>query len=418
MILQKFLIVITLLCITNVLSYSNYIKYVNEYFNRNYNEQQKSSNTYIRPYTSQVSNYRSKNHYKEPVPQQKTIRQIQSSEPKCGIIKPQITNYIANGWSIDHKAQPWYVQVIITSSDGAEAYCGGTIIEKKGKNCAKCTQWIVTAAHCFDDIETYLLASSTTIRLKSVKIHNRYTNKFNAVEIQATEVLINPEYIPAMTLSQAEELGIKPGPIKDIALIKICIEDPTINAQIIPACLPNPHYQILPGTKCKILGHGFTDHRSERDFSMPEKLQEADIVISKNKQCRAQVDSQSIKDKINSETLCIEGKVHPCVGDSGGPLMCKGHSPGKKELEILGEKDYDYDYSPYLSYKEDSKEERFFLCGVTSFAVSTDMHDVCGHFKSAVFGEVSGFTEWMWSCMEKSSALRFRPQRQLYKNHN
>merc|ERR1712150_253983 len=168
-------------------------------------------------------------------------------------------------------------------------------------------------------------------------------------------------------------------------------------------------YQIRPKTKCKILGHGFTNSQSEMDFEMPDKLQEADIEISHNQECRQEVDSQSIKDKINSDTICIKGDVHPCVGDSGGPLMCNGKSP--KEIE--GENDYDYDYDQY-----EQNVERFFLIGVTSFAVSTDMHDRCGHFKSAVFGEVSIYVKWIWSCMEKSATLRFSSQRQSYQRQS
>jgi len=404
MIQQSFIFLFVIL-LAEGFSYSEY--------NRQYYKQNFGSRKSISPYTQSYHKY-------EPIFQKRPIfkpmidqvqTQSSQSQPKCGVIKPTLRNYIAKGKSTPHTDYKWYVQVIIMSSDGAEAYCGGTIIERKPDSPdLPCVQWIVTAAHCFDDIKGYLLASSTTVRVKSAKVYNKYTNELEEVEIQAQEVIINPGYVPAMTLSQAKELGIKPGPIKDMALIKICVNDPAVLSQIVPACLPKSNDQTKTGIKCKILGHGFTDPKSEYDFDMPEHLQEADVKISENQECKAEVDSQSIKDKINDFTVCIKGDVHPCVGDSGGPLICKGESSERIHGDQDDELYYDYEYSTI--------DEEYYLIGVTSFAVSTDRHNQCGNFKSAVFGEVSNYIDWIWKCMEKSSALRFndiqRHKFQLY----
>ena len=39
--------------------------------------------------------------------------------------------------------------------------------------------------------------------------------------------------------------------------------------------------------------------------------------------------------------------------------------------------------------------KKWFLAGVTSFAVSTDENDKCGQFKSAVFGKVAHNIDWI-----------------------
>lgn len=307
-------------------------------------------------------------------------RPLYSPRPvkKCGVMKPQVRNYVANGESTNHSDWPWYVQIIIKSD--AEAYCGGTIISDN---------YILTAAHCFDEISKENLAFATTIFFKGVRIKKMFRNNYEEVKMQATEVHLHPYYVPAMTQSDANILGIEPGPKNDIAIIRFDTSDNQILEQIIPACLPAKRYSIPISTKCKIMGHGFTDTFSEDNFRMPKFLQMADVYISQNEICKQEVDSEVIKSKINPDTLCIRGPIHPCVGDSGGPLVCKGVTPNNIHGETT---DSSYDYE---SYPNDDSE--WYLAGVTSFAVSTDLNDKCGLFKSAVFGKVSNHMDWIRS---------------------
>lgn len=299
---------------------------------------------------------------------------------KCGIYKPAIRNKVANGQSTQHYEWPWYVQVIVQTD--VQAFCGGTLISD---------EYILTAAHCFDDIPQDQLAASTTILLRGIRLFNHRLNKYDSIEAKATAVVLNPEYVPTMSYDEAYSLGIEPGPRNDIALIKIAIERPEVIAQLMPACLPAMNYQLSIGSECKIMGHGFTDDKSEDSFSMPNMLQMADVTISDNAMCRAEVDSEAIKTKITEDTLCIRGPIHPCVGDSGGPLVCKGSEPNEIRGEEYDEYDYEYDGRVY------DVDEEWYLMGVTSFAVSTDMNDKCGLFKSAIFGEVSSHRQWIWN---------------------
>jgi hypothetical protein len=326
-----------------------------------------------------------------------TNEQSKSDQNTCGYVKPTLSHYIARGQKTKHPRWPWYVQLIIAgnTAEDSETYCGGTIIN---------SDYILTAAHCFDDLLPSKLAKNTIISLKGVILGDQQKlgrkrpskkNKKQEISCKAESVQLHPSYVPAMSEYEAKLRGVTPGPCNDIAVVKIACDD-EIKQRLTPACLPSEAYQLKPGTKCKIMGHGFINPEDEKNFIMPNELQMADVYISQNQACRDDVDSHSIKSKINSDTLCIRGPVHPCVGDSGGPLICLGNSDESIEGEAddLNEfNDQDFDGNNQLTHKV------WYLMGVTSFAVSTDDNDRCGHFKSAVFSKVSTYLSWIHSVM-------------------
>jgi hypothetical protein len=185
---------------------------------------------------------------------------------------------------------------------------------------------------------------------------------------------------------------VTPGPHSDVALIEIKIDFPELLKKFMPICMPKDDYQMKIGTRCKIMGNGFMSSSDEDNFVMPHVLQMADVTVSSNQACRDEVESLAIKSKINSDTLCIRGPIQPCVGDSGGPLICAGKA-GNSIQGTAGLEDYDDDED-----EDDYQVNRYnkwFLVGVTSFAVSTDENDKCGYFKSAVFGKVAHYTRWV-----------------------
>ena len=159
------------------------------------------------------------------------------------------------------------------------------------------------------------------------------------------------------------------GPFNDIALLRF-----TINKKLLTICLPLPLVQKDHALfyekrfiNCKILGQGFKNEYDEETFTMSKDLQLANVYISSNDICKSKFESNSIREKINTNTICIVGPVHPCLGDSGGPLIC---------------------LNKYTNLWN--------LVGITSFAVSSNKNDRCGQFKSAVFVKVSNYLDWIY----------------------
>lgn len=310
----------------------------------------------------------------------------------CGVVKPKVRKFVANGEPTEDDTWPWHVQLHIAGNNrsDSETYCGGTLISKK---------YILTAAHCYDDLMANKRARNTMVLFKGVEITNpkflKSTSKTktdNFYKIRASKVHLHPQYVPAMTESEARLKKVTPGPIFDLALIEIRADSQELYDNLLPICLPDETTQLKVGTKCKIMGHGFMNARDEDFFIMPSILQMADVTLSSNQACKDEVESQSIKSKINSDTICIRGPIHPCVGDSGGPLLCHGSSSSS----IEGESNDD-NYDDYEDSAASKSNKKWHLMGVTSFAVSTDDNDKCGQFKSAVFAKVSNVRQWIKS---------------------
>ena len=68
------------------------------------------------------------------------------AEPKCGTHKLGFQPRIVNGEVADEHAYPWMAYLLLTfdnSKGGKDVYsCGASLINK---------QWLLSAAHCFDD---------------------------------------------------------------------------------------------------------------------------------------------------------------------------------------------------------------------------------------------------------------------------
>lgn len=123
---------------------------------------------------------------------------------ECGIMPPQITKYVANGKSTENRLWPWHVQIVITGNheSDSETYCGGTLISKK---------YILTAAHCYDDVLHNKRAKNTVLVFKGLDLSSfpriNGHKKPDTLKLRAKSVYIFPGYVPAMTEYEAKIKG-------------------------------------------------------------------------------------------------------------------------------------------------------------------------------------------------------------------
>jgi hypothetical protein len=287
-----------------------------------------------------------------------------NSRETCGTIQPKITHLIANSRYTLHEIWPWNVQLVIDVDIAAKTkvYCGGTIVSKN---------FILTAAHCFDELKPKQRPHNTLILFNSIFI-DRQRNTF---KLKAEDIIKHPAYLRNFDETkyfQENPLlydSLNAGPKHDLALVKFSFEGlherlkQIISAQLKRVCLPRPNVNLKEGTRCIILGQGLTN-QLHQSYKISTQLQFADVIISTNERCRSNFESDHVKNKINADTLCINGDKHPCLGDSGGSLIC-------------------------------NQRDKWFLMGITSFAVSSQTADTCGTFKSAVFAKISNYIDWI-----------------------
>ncbi|XP_066489000.1 coagulation factor XI-like [Tiliqua scincoides] len=208
-------------------------------------------------------------------------------DPVCAQ-KPKVNRRIVGGTNASHGEWPWQVSLHVQPSAKGH-YCGGSIISN---------QWIVTAAHCTQNLLYPEIWRVYTAILKQSQITD--DTPFFGVQ----KIVVHPNF-------EYAEKGY------DIALMKL---DRPMNFTDLqqPLCLPLNKEQSMQYTDCWVTGWGYTNETGEAH----DVLQKVALPLISNTECQSLYQQHRISDLM----LCAgytEGGRDACKGDSGGPLSCK-----------------------------------------------------------------------------------------------
>ncbi len=202
--------------------------------------------------------------------------------------------FIVGGQDADQGEYPW--QVMVTPGG---FLCGGALIHEL---------WVVTAAHCVENIET----SNINVVLGN---HTLYGSEATEQSLSVAESHPHPEYSSVTSDN-------------DIALLKLSSPATIIAGQVETISL-NTESDLAEGLLSTVIGWGTTSSGG----NVSDVLQEVELPILSNETCAGSYGST-----ITSNMVCAgyaEGGKDSCQGDSGGPLMISDGADGFKLAGVV-----------------------------------------------------------------------------------
>ncbi|XP_035770019.1 transmembrane protease serine 9-like, partial [Neolamprologus brichardi] len=180
---------------------------------------------------------------------------------------------------------PWQVSLQRSGSH----FCGGSLIN---------SQWVLTAAHCFQTTPTGL-----TVNLGRQSLQG---SNPNAESRTVTQIINHPNY-NSVTFNN------------DICLLQLS-SPVTFNNYISPVCLAASDSIFYSGVNSWVTGWG--NIGSGVPLPSPQNLMEVQVPVVGNRQCKCDYGVGSITDNMICAGLSAGGK-DSCQGDSGGPMVIK-----------------------------------------------------------------------------------------------
>ncbi|XP_023813059.1 transmembrane protease serine 9-like [Oryzias latipes] len=211
------------------------------------------------------------------------IKESVSQLSVCGLAN--LNSRIVGGQNALPGSWPWQV-----SLQSSYHFCGGSLINN---------QWVLTAAHCFPSRSAS--GVNAVLGLQSLQGSNP-----NRVSRTIKTVIVHPNYNSGTQNN-------------DIALLQLS-SPVTFNNYITPVCLPSTGSTFYSGVKTWVTGWG--DIGNGVSLPAPQTLQEVQVPIVGNRQCKCSYGASSITDNMVCAGL-LEGGKDSCQGDSGGPLVIK-----------------------------------------------------------------------------------------------
>jgi len=197
---------------------------------------------------------------------------------KCGDTS---SNRIVGGVDATPNEYPW--QVALKRNGQNSPFCGGTLIDSRT---------VLTAAHC---------RTSTTAFKVVLGDHDVTKVECEEKTVSVSSWTNHPNYNSG-------------NQDNDFAILTLS-EDVQFSPSILPACLPSGTN--FDGKEATVTGWGTLYSGGPQ----PSKLQEVDVNIMSNTQCKGTIYSDN---QITENMMCAtDSGKDSCQGDSGGPLVSK-----------------------------------------------------------------------------------------------